>query len=115
MFLLSQVLCGQTENELLPLNVWKRRPYRIKITGKKRQYHLATSERAGARAGTGWGAAHSHSWDISNHNCEWHPAVPFWDQVPPWMCPLLCLQAAELQLKHGPLTAARAGVPHRAH
>lgn len=48
------------ENELLLLNVWKRRPYRIKITGKKRQSHLATSERAGARAGTGWGGLCTH-------------------------------------------------------
>lgn len=40
----------------------------------------------------------THSWDISNHNCEWHPAGPFWDQVPLYKCPILCLEAAELPL-----------------
>lgn len=33
-------------------STWKRQPYRIKITGKKRQCHLAPPERAGDRAGT---------------------------------------------------------------
>lgn len=47
-------------NELLPLSAWKRRPYRIKITGKKRQYHLATSERASDHAGTIQGRLYTH-------------------------------------------------------
>lgn len=95
--------------ELLLLSAWKRRPYRIKITGKRRQCHLAASERAGDHAGIIWGRLHSsfptHSWDISNHNCEWHPAAPFWDRVPSinaqsWICRL---QSSHWnQLKHSP-------------
>lgn len=72
--------------ELLLVSAWKRRPYRINITGKRRQCHLAVSERAGDHAGIIWGRLHSsfptHSWDISNHNCEWRPAAPSWDRVP---------------------------------
>lgn len=56
-------------------------------------------------------AAHSpfptHSWAISNHNCEWHPAAPFWDRVPLKELPVLCLEAAELQLKPDPPASER--------
>lgn len=46
--------------ELLLWSTWKRQPYRIKTTGKKRQCHLAAPERAGDHAGTTSGRLCTH-------------------------------------------------------
>lgn len=89
--------------ELLLWSTWKRQPYRIKITGKKETMPSGSS---GESWRPGWhylrqavySSFPTHSWDVSNHNCEWHPAGPFWDQVPLYKCSILGLEAAELLL-----------------